>query len=159
MNNQTAFKTVSLLIEKNYKITFAESCTGGLAAATLVAVPDASKVFDGSFVTYAEELKTKLVGVPSETIEKYGVVSEEVAHAMALGCAKTLGTEVGVGITGFAGPTGGTPDTPVGTVCFGFCINGKVDTFTCHFGNIGRNEVREKAVDFVYEKLASGLLL
>ncbi len=158
MLSENAVKTVNLLIEKNYRITFAESCTGGLAAATLVAVPDASKVFDGSFVTYAESLKTRLVGVPSEIIEKYGVVSEEVARAMASGCAKTLATEVGVGITGFAGPTGGTPFAPVGTVCFGFYVNGSVSTFTCHFGNIGRNEVREKAVEFVYEKLSSSLL-
>lgn len=153
MENKKAAEVVKRLAARNKKITFAESCTGGLAAAELVAVPDASKVFDGSFVTYAEEAKIALVGVEAHTVAKYGVVSEEVAREMAVGSAKRIGCAVGVGITGFAGPTGGTVNAPVGTVCFGFYIDGKVYSFTVRFGNIGRNNVREKSVGFVYSTL------
>lgn len=153
MNNGKAVEAVKRLAAENKKITFAESCTGGLAAATLVSVPDASKVFGGSFVTYSEKAKTELVGVDAAVIEKYGVVSEETAREMAVGCAKRVGCEVGVGITGIAGPSGGTETAPVGTVCFGFFVDGKVLSFTEHFGNIGRNEVREKSVEFVFSTL------
>ena len=142
MENKKAAEVVKRLAARNKKITFAESCTGGLAAAELVAVPDASKVFDGSFVTYAEEAKIALVGVEAHTVAKYGVVSEEVAREMAVGSAKRIGCAVGVGITGFAGHCNN-----------GFYIDGKVYSFTVRFGNIGRNNVREKSVGFVYSTL------
>ncbi len=148
---------VNKLIEKDYHISFAESCTGGMACAALVSVADASKVLDVSFVTYANEAKIRYLGVDNATIVQYGVVSEEVARQMAQGVAKEAGSEVGVGITGVAGPGGGTKDKPVGMVCFGFYINGEVVTYTKQFGEIGRNEVREKSVAFVYEILNSRL--
>lgn len=152
------YKTVvDKLIEKNYHISFAESCTGGMACAALISVADASKVLDVSFVTYANEAKMNYLGVSAAAIEKYGVVSEAVAAQMAQGVAKEAGSEVGVGITGVAGPGGGTKDKPVGMVCFGFCIDGKVETYTKQFGNIGRNEVRERSVAFVYEILNARL--
>lgn len=152
------YKTVvDKLIEKNYHISFAESCTGGMACAALVSVADASKVLDVSFVTYANEAKMNYLGVDAAAIEKYGVVSEAVAAQMAQGVAKEAGSEVGVGITGVAGPGGGTKDKPVGMVCFGFCINGEVVTYTKQFGEIGRNEVRKKSVAFVYEILNARL--
>ena len=144
---------VQLLMEKNWHITFAESCTGGKAAAGIVGVANASAVFDASFVTYANEAKIKYLGVNPETIEKLGVVSEEVAIQMATGVASANNAEVGVGITGIAGPTGGSDKKPVGTVCFGFYINGESFTVTKHFGNIGRNKVRDSSVDFVYNLL------
>ena len=134
-------------------VSAAESCTGGRFAAAIVDVPDASRVLGYSFVTYSEAAKHDLVGVPTETIEACGVVSEEVAEAMARGAAKAGHAEAGVGITGFAGPAGGTEKAPVGTVCFGVCANGICRTFTVRFGNIGRNAVREKAVDFAAERL------
>ncbi|MBR3041798.1 MAG: CinA family protein [Eubacterium sp.] len=146
-------KVVVELKKKGYHISFAESCTAGLAAARLVNVPDASSVLDVSFVTYANEAKVKYLDVSPETIEKFGVVSEEVAREMCIGAAQAMGAEVGVGITGIAGPTGGTDKKPVGMVCFGICINGDVETFTMQFGNIGRSEVRESSVEFVYDKL------
>ena len=148
---------VNKLIEKDYHISFAESCTGGMACAALVSVADASKVLDVSFVTYANEAKIRYLGVDNATIVQYGVVSEEVARQMAQGVAKEAGSEVGVGITGVAGPGGGTKDKPVGMVCFGFYINGEVVTYTKQFGEIGRNEVRENSVAFVYEILNSRL--
>lgn len=144
---------VELLIEKNYKITCAESCTGGLLASNIVEVPAASQVFDMSFVTYANEAKVQCLGVQQETIDTYGVVSEEVAREMAVGCAERALANIGVGISGIAGPTGATATKPIGMVCFGFYINHKVYSFTKQFGNIGRTEVRVASVDFVIDKL------
>ncbi|MBR1763599.1 MAG: CinA family protein [Eubacterium sp.] len=144
---------VDLLIEKNYHISFAESCTGGLCCANLVNVTNASRVLDMSFVTYANEAKIELLGVKAETILENGVVSEEVAKEMAQGVSKRARSEIGVGVTGVAGPGGGTAKKPVGMVCFGFCINGKTTTFTKRFGEIGRNQVRKSSVEFVYNTL------
>ena len=144
---------VEKLIKNNYHISFAESCTGGLCCGTIVNVTNASKVLDMSFVTYANEAKMKLLGVKADTILANGVVSEEVAYEMAQGAARVAGSEVGVGITGVAGPGGGTEKKPVGMVCFGFSINGQVTTFTQQFGEIGRNQVRKSSVEFVLNKL------
>lgn len=146
-------RVVALLIEKNWHISFAESCTGGLAAAALVNVADASKVLDVSFVTYANGAKMKYLGVKQQAIDTFGVVSEEVAYQMAEGVAKEAGSEVGVGITGVAGPGGGTLSKPVGMVCFGFYIKGVVYTDTVQLGEIGRNTVRKQSVLYVYKKL------
>ena len=146
-------EVVERLKARGWHITFAESCTGGMAAAALVDVASASSVFDGSFVTYANEAKEVLLGVSHETIAAHGVVSEPVAAQMAAGAADRMKAEVGVGITGVAGPTGGTPRKPVGMVCFGFFAGGETHTFTRQFGNIGRNAVRQASVAFVYEKL------
>ena len=144
---------VDLLIEKGYHISFAESCTGGLCCGTLVNVANASKVLDMSFITYANEAKIELLGVSAETILANGVVSEEVAAEMAKGVAEKAKSEIGVGITGIAGPGGGTAKKPVGMVCFGFCINGEIKTYTNHFGEIGRNQVRKSSVEFVFKSL------
>lgn len=144
---------VERLIELNYKISFAESCTGGLCCGTLVNVTNASKVLDMSFVTYANEAKIQLLGVKADTILANGVVSEEVAFEMAQGVARTADCQVGVGITGVAGPGGGTAKKPVGMVCFGFFVNGKTYTYTKQFGEIGRNQVRKSSVEFVFKTL------
>lgn len=144
---------VAALKARGLRISFAESCTGGLCAAGIVAVPDASSVLDASFVTYANEAKTALVGVDPDTLAAHGAVSEEVAGEMAAGAAAASGADVGVGISGIAGPTGGTKEKPVGTVCFGFSVSGRVTTVTRHFGALGRNAVRAAAVTFVYETL------
>jgi PncC family amidohydrolase len=146
-------KVVDKLIEKGYHISFAESCTGGLCCGNLVNVTNASKVLDVSFTTYANEAKIEFLGVKADTILANGVVSEEVACEMALGVSKVAKSEVGVGVTGVAGPGGGTAKKPVGMVCFGFCINGEVKTYTQQFGEIGRNQVRKSSVEFVYQTL------
>lgn len=146
-------QVVEKLIEKGYHISFAESCTGGLCCGNLVNVTNASKVLDMSFVTYANEAKMSLLGVKADTILSNGVVSEEVAYEMAEGVAKAAKSEVGVGVTGVAGPGGGTEKKPVGMVCFGFSVNGNVTTFTEQFGEIGRNQVRKSSIEFVFEKL------
>ncbi len=152
-----AEQLVRVLMEKDLRITFAESCTGGMAAAALVDVPDASKVFDGSFVTYANVLKMELLGVMGDTIAQYGVVSEPVATQMAVGAAERTGAQVAVGISGIAGPGGGTPKKPVGTVCFGFLIGEQLFSATCCFEGLDRNGVRRAAVEFVYQTLLENL--
>ncbi len=144
---------VDKLLEKKYHISFAESCTGGLCCGNLVNVTNVSKVLNVSFVTYANEAKMEFIGVNPDTILKYGVVSEQVAFEMAQGVAATAKSEVGVGITGVAGPGGGTAKKPVGMVCFGFCINNTTKTYTMQFGEIGRNQVRKSSVEFVFQKL------
>ena len=150
---ELAAQVVQRLKESGTHISFAESCTGGLCAAAIVAVPDASWVLDASFVTYANEAKTALVGVREETLAAHGAVSEEVAAEMAAGAAHAAHSDVGVGISGIAGPTGGTPEKPVGTVCFGFSVRGRVTTATCHFGDLGRGAVSAAAVVYVLETL------
>lgn len=144
---------VNILKARGWHISFAESCTGGLVCAALVGVPDASSVLDASFVTYANEAKVKYLGVSKESIAKYGVVSEPVAYEMAEGVASANSCEVGVAVSGIAGPTGAVPGKPVGTVCFGFFICGAVHTETVNFGNIGRNNVREASASHVYSRL------
>lgn len=152
-SDNTVCKVVDILIERKMKISFAESCTGGLCCGELVGVTSVSNVLDESFVTYANEAKVELLGVKQESIDKYGVVSEQVAAEMATGVANKAKSSVGVGITGIAGPTGATENKPIGMVCFGFSINGVVKTYTMQFGTIGRNNVRRASVDFVYSKL------
>ena len=144
---------VELLMGKGWHISFAESCTGGLAAARLVNVPNASSVLDASVVTYANEAKIAYLDVSPNTISEHGVVSEQVAREMATGVALKNCAEVGVGISGIAGPSGATAQKPIGMVCFGFYLDGKIETFTQYFGNAGRNVVRQNSVDFVFKTL------
>lgn len=144
---------VSELKNRDMTVSAAESCTGGLFSSGIVAVNDASKVICSSFVTYSPEAKIELVGVKPETIENFSVVSENVAVEMAIGAARKAGASAGVGITGYAGPSADENDTSVGTVCFGFFVNGKTLSVTKHFGNLGRNVVRELSAVFAAETL------
>ena len=139
---------VNQLIEKNWHIACAESCTGGLIASRIINVANASRVLDVSFVTYANEAKINYLGVSPATILAHGVVSEAVVSEMAAGVAKEAGSEVGIAISGIAGPSGGTEKKPVGMVCFGFYVNGRIVTNTCQFGNPGRNEVRALSTEY-----------
>lgn len=139
---------VNKLIENNWHIACAESCTGGLIASRIVNVANASKVLDVSFVTYANEAKMKYLGVSQNTILQYGVVSEQVVAEMAAGVAGEAGSEVGIAVSGIAGPSGGTDKKPVGMVCFGFYVNGHITVKTCQFGNPGRNEVRTLSAEY-----------
>lgn len=152
-----AEKLVEVLIEKGYTISFAESCTGGKMASAIVDVPDASKVFYSGFITYSNAAKMKYVNVAQETLEKHGAVSEETAREMAVGAAKANNAQVAVGISGIAGPGGGTKEKPVGTVCFGFYMNGEVFSDTVYFGEVGRNKVRDLSVEYVLNVLLQKL--
>lgn len=148
---ENAEKLVNLLIEKKLHITTAESCTGGMVASRIVDVANASKVFNVAYVTYANEAKEKYLNVDSKTIEKYGVVSEEVTKQMALGALKEANADISIVTSGIAGPTGGTEYKPVGIVCFGVGIKDNVYTSTKYFGNIGRNKVRSMATEYIID--------
>lgn len=115
------------LRRRGLTLAVAESCTGGLVGGRIAAVPGASDVFLGGVIAYANEVKTGLLDVPAGLIAEHGAVSEPVVRAMAEGAARRTGASTAVAITGIAGPTGGTPDKPVGTVWFGFTVAGRVD--------------------------------
>jgi nicotinamide-nucleotide amidase len=110
---------VNLLSERKMTIATAESCSGGLLAKRITDIPGSSQVFEMGAVTYANRIKTLLLGVPEELLEKHGAVSEEVAAAMAEGVREKAGSDIGIGITGIAGPDGGTEEKPVGLIYVG----------------------------------------
>lgn len=133
---------------KNHKLTLAvaESCTGGLIANRLTDIPGSSDYFDCGFVTYSIKAKHELLGVPMTTIKKFGVVSAQTAFAMAEGARKTSDTNLGVGVTGIAGPTGGVSEKPVGLVYIAVAYDkGNI----CREFNFkgSRKEIKEKASD------------
>lgn len=115
-----------MLVNKNLTIATAESCTGGLLAGTLINYPGISSVFMEGAITYSNEAKMKRVNVKKETLDKCGAVSEETAREMAEGIAKAAGTDIGISVTGIAGPGGGTEEKPVGLVYIGLYIKGEV---------------------------------
>ena len=135
-------KVVELLSKNRLSVTTAESCTGGLVSATIVNAPGASEVLNGSYVTYSNEQKQKVLGVKESTLEKYGAVSEEVAIEMAKGALVAANADVAVSTTGIAGPGGGTYEKPVGLVYIGCAIKDKVYVEKHNFSG-NRREVRE----------------
>ncbi len=132
---------------KGWKIATAESCTGGLVAALLTEIAGSSAVVERGFVTYSNEAKTEQIGVPADLIAAHGAVSEPVARAMAEGALAHSRADVAVGITGIAGPGGGSAAKPVGLVHFGLARKGHP---TIHmerrYGDLGRETVRRSAV-------------
>ncbi|MCI8387867.1 MAG: competence/damage-inducible protein A [Clostridiales bacterium] len=126
---------VSELTAKGLKIASAESCTGGYVAKRITNVSGSSGVLDGSIVTYANEVKERFVNVSRETLTKFGAVSHETAIEMARGVRELFGSDIGVSTTGIAGPTGGTPEKPVGTVFVGISTNKYEDVRELHVGN------------------------
>lgn len=145
-------KVLKILIDRKMTISFAESCTGGACCSALVKIPNASWVLNESYVTYAIESKIKILGVAKETIDKYGVVSENVAKEMAIGVKRISDATIGVGITGLSGPSGDGIN-PIGTVCFGIAYLDKVYTYRNYFVNMNREEVINNAVNFAYERI------
>jgi len=119
----TVQSIAQLLLANNWKLALAESCTGGLVCAKLTELSGSSAWFERGYITYSNQAKIACLGVPAELIESQGAVSEAVAKAMAVGAQRSAGTNVGVSITGIAGPTGGSAEKPVGTVCFGWSIS------------------------------------
>ena len=107
---------VSVLKKRSLKIASAESCTGGLISKIITDAPGASDVFDVGITTYSNEMKSKMLGVPSDILDQYGAVSQQTARAMAQGILMVSGADIGVATTGIAGPGGGTPEKPVGLV-------------------------------------------
>ncbi len=128
------------------KLVTAESCTGGLIAAALTEVPGSSDVFERGFVTYSNEAKTELLGVPADLIDNHGAVSREVAEAMALGALANSYADIAIAVTGVAGPGGGTSEKPVGLVHLAAARGGQVIHRPIRLGNIGRAQVRQASV-------------
>jgi nicotinamide-nucleotide amidase len=116
MSEEIQVQIVRLLTERGETLALAESCTGGCIAHLLTNVPGASTVFPAGFVTYSEEAKRKFLGVSPDTLARHGAVSEPVAREMADGARRVSGADYGLAVTGIAGPSGGSPDKPVGTV-------------------------------------------
>nr|CCA81550.1 putative competence-damage protein (cinA) [blood disease bacterium R229] len=108
------------LHKRSLMVATAESCTAGLVSAAITDISGASAWFERGFVTYSNEAKSQMLGVPATLIREHGAVSEPVAHAMAEGAVLNSRAQVALAVTGVAGPTGGTPDKPVGMVCFGW---------------------------------------
>lgn len=145
------------LLVKNMMLTCAESCTGGLLAATITHKSGASKFFERGFITYSNQSKTELLGVPAELIESKGAVSADVAEAMALGALQNSHAHLSVSITGVAGPDGGTPDKPVGLVHFGYALRGGSSGSLSHNFSGSRVEVQTQAVVTALKHLISVL--
>jgi nicotinamide-nucleotide amidase len=146
-----------LLLTRKWKIALAESCTGGLVCATLTELSGSSAWFERGYITYSNQAKTECLGVPAELIESYGAVSEPVAQAMAQGAQTNAGVNIAVSITGIAGPTGGSAEKPVGTVCFGWVIISQagenVTICQTKYFSGDRQFIRQQACDYALAEL------
>lgn len=152
----TVESVVNLLKEQKLTVTTVESLTGGMLSCRLTEVPGASEVFRAGFVTYSDEAKSKILGIPEELVLKYGAVSRPVAEKMTLGCPLMKHADVIVSLTGIAGPDGGDAEKPVGLVYIGCNVQGSIHSRKFLFqGN--RKEIREAAVEealyFIWESV------
>jgi nicotinamide-nucleotide amidase len=141
---------------RGLKVATAESCTGGLVAAALTDIAGSSDVVDRGFITYSNEAKEAMLGVPAATLQRHGAVSAETAAAMAAGALKNSLADVAVAITGIAGPGGGTKQKPVGLVHFAAASrDGRRIAKSRRYGKIGRRRVRERSVAEALELLTT----
>jgi nicotinamide-nucleotide amidase len=140
------------LQQQGWMLATAESCTGGLIAAACTDLSGSSNWFERGFVTYSNAAKSESLGVEPALIAAHGAVSEVVARAMAFGAVRHSDAQVSVAVTGVAGPTGGTPDKPVGTVWFGFQVDGRLSSETRRFDG-DRAAVREATVQHALRRL------
>jgi nicotinamide-nucleotide amidase len=144
----------AILIDKSWMLATAESCTGGLIASACTDLAGSSAWFERGFVTYSNAAKTELLGVHAELIAQHGAVSEPVVRAMAAGAVAHSRAQVAVAVTGVAGPSGGSPDKPVGTVWLGWSVGGKVTTERCQFDG-DRAAIRHATVNHALAQLVS----
>jgi PncC family amidohydrolase len=149
---------VEFLIEKKLTISTAESCTGGLIAKLITDVPGSSEVVIGGIVSYSNEMKLKWLGVQRKTLEKFGAVSEQTVGEMLDGIRKETGSDLAIAVSGIAGPTGGTPEKPVGTVFIGVAFREQQVIQKYRFKG-SREEVRmdaaEKVVDMIFAQVSN----
>jgi nicotinamide-nucleotide amidase len=143
---------------RSWRVATSESCTGGLVAAALTEVAGSSDVFDRGYVTYSNDAKMALLGVPEHLLASYGAVSSQVAAAMAQGALSRADADLTVSITGVAGPGGGSADKPVGLVYFATAVQGG-DIFghVERFGDLGRSAVRQAALETALRLLQARL--
>jgi nicotinamide-nucleotide amidase len=154
-----AHAAARLLIERRKTIATAESCTGGLIAKRLTDISGSSAYFIQGFVTYANEAKHRLLGIPMEMIETHGAVSTELAEAMAVNCRCIAGTDYALSATGIAGPSGGTPAKPVGLVFIGLAHEGGVVVKELRLGDtLPRDAIRDRTAKAALNLLRLHLL-
>ena len=154
----TLEETIAKLIKsKGYTIATAESCTGGMIASRLINYPGISEVFMEGMVTYSNSAKENRLGVKSETLKKYGAVSEEVAIEMAIGIANTAKTNIGISVTGIAGPDGGSEEKPVGLIYIGISINGNAKAKKLNLSG-NRNSIRNITTLYALNLLRNELI-
>ncbi len=147
-----AFELIPILTARHLTIATAESCTGGLIGAALTDVPGASAAYRGGVIAYANEVKIALLGVDAEVLAQHGAVSSPVAAQMAWGARRATGADVAVSTTGIAGPGGGTPNKPVGTVWVGIATAAGEETHLLSLDpNASRDEIRRAAVERALE--------
>jgi nicotinamide-nucleotide amidase len=151
---QLATQLGELLRAQKLTLATAESCTGGGVAAAITSIPGSSAYFKGSIVAYANEVKTELLHVSPETLERHGAVSEETVIEMVRGAMNTLNTDCAVSTSGIAGPGGGTPLKPVGTIWMAAACGDRIVTFKQE-GDNGRTQNVEKAIENVLGLLIS----
>ena len=149
---QSRDQLAHLLLSQSLKLAAAESCTGGLISAACTDLAGSSAWFERGFITYANEAKTEMLGVEEHLLQRFGAVSEPVARAMVTGALAHSHARVAVAVTGVAGPTGGSPEKPVGTVWFGFAVPGQVLTEMRHFEG-DRAHVRHATVQHAFARL------
>ncbi len=145
-------RVADLMLQKGWLLATAESCTGGLISAACTDLAGSSNWFERGFVTYSNAAKTELLGVDAALIAAHGAVSEEVVRAMALGAISHSRAQVAVAVTGVAGPTGGSRAKPVGTVWFGFMLDGRLSSEVQHFDG-DRAAVRLATVQHALQRL------
>ncbi len=146
----------STLITKGLTVATAESCTGGLLAHHLTGVSGSSSYFIGGVVAYSNRIKQEVLGVQEETLAQFGAVSEQTAQEMASGVREKFHTDIGLSTTGIAGPTGGTPDKPVGLVWIGISIPENTRAYECHFEG-DRTRIKTQTVHQILHLLSEHL--
>lgn len=146
------------LTEKGWMLATAESCTGGMIAAACTDLAGSSQWFDRGFVTYSNEAKIEMLGVPAELIAQHGAVSEEVVRAMAEGAIRHSRAQVSIAVTGIAGPGGGSVEKPVGTVWVGWCVGKSINTLPLQL-NGPRKLIRIKTKKISISKLINQISL
>ena len=142
---------IKILTKKKFKVSFAESCTGGLLASTITSISGASKVFNLGLVTYSNQAKVKVLKVNKDIIKKYGAVSPECCYAMVKNLSKISKTKINVSITGIAGPKGGTKQKPVGLVYIGVKRRNKIQINKCIFKSKKRLSIQKATVKKVLD--------
>ena len=140
------------LTEKGWMLATAESCTGGMIAAACTDLAGSSQWFDRGFVTYSNEAKTEMLGVPAELITQHGAVSEEVVRAMAEGAIRHSRAQVSIAVTGIAGPRGGSVEKPVGTVWVGWCVQGIPHSVLLNLAS-SRHHIRQATTAYALQRL------
>lgn len=149
---------VNKLIEKNLIIATAESCTGGMLAKKITDISGSSRIFEMGLVSYANRIKNEFLEVPNDVLNTVGAVSEETARQMALGITKLAKSDIGIGITGIAGPTGGTPEKPVGLVYYSIYLKRENKLIVNKLLLKGsRDEIREQTTEMVIDEVLKNI--